>query len=268
LDLLVVGCHGGETPKHRTSGFVLTSREKGRSGGKRTIAIDAGCLTTGLTLKQQCQLDAVLVSHGHMDHLKDLATLADNRCQNAAPPLIVAGVKQTIDILKEHFFNNLLWPNFAKIPTEQNPTIVYQTLEPEQETTVAGFSVQSIMVSHTIDSCAFLVRGPDGQGAIAYSGDTGPTDRLWHVLDQAKDLRAMLMEVSFPNEQQKLATVSGHHTPQSLGPELLKLARHKEVPMLLYHIKPTFQRVVERELAKIKNGTELVVLKIGDEFAL
>lgn len=262
MDLRVVGCHGGETPKHRTSGFLLRS-------GRRTIAIDAGCLTTGLTLKEQSALDAVLVSHGHMDHMKDLSTLADNRCQNNAPPLIIAGVAQTISILKKHFFNGLLWPDFAKIPTVEQPTIVYQILEPEQVTMIAGFEVKSIMVSHTIDSCAFLVRGPDGKGgAIAYSGDTGPTDRLWEVLNEADDLRAMLMEVSFPNEQQRLATVSGHHTPATLGPELLKLKRHKDVPMLLYHIKPTFERVVERELSKIKNGTELAVLRLGDEYDL
>jgi 3',5'-cyclic-nucleotide phosphodiesterase len=261
IDLRVVGCHGGETPKHRTSGFVLRA-------GKRSVAIDAGCLTSGLTLKEQNTLDAVLVSHGHMDHLKDLATLADNRCQNGAPPLVIAGIKLTIAILKEHFFNNLLWPDFSKIPSEAQPTIVYQEIDAERPATVAGFEVTAIMVSHTIDSCAFLVRPPGGGASIAYSGDTGPTDRLWEVLNEAPDLRAMLMEVSFPNEQQRLATVSGHHTPASLGPELLKLHRHKDVPMLLYHIKPTFERTVVRELSKIKNGTELEILRIGDEFKL
>ncbi len=259
MKLTVVGCHGGETPKHRTSGFVLRS-------GKRAIAIDAGCLTSGLTLREQCALDAVLVSHGHMDHLKDLATLADNRCQNECPPLEIVGIKQTIDILKEHFFNNLLWPDFTKIPSARKPTITYRTIKAEVSTDVAGFDVRAIMVSHTIDACAFVVRG--NNRVLAYSGDTGPTDRLWEVLNATPDLSVMLMEVSFPNEQQKLATVSGHHTPQTLGPELLKLDRHRDVPMLLYHIKPVFERTVARELMKIKNGTELTILNIGDEFKL
>ncbi|MBK7402936.1 MAG: 3',5'-cyclic-nucleotide phosphodiesterase [Myxococcales bacterium] len=259
MNLTVVGCHGGETPKHRTSGFVL------RAGG-RALAIDAGCLTSGLTLKEQCSLDAVLVSHGHMDHLKDLATLADNRCQNNCPPLEIVSIKQTIDILKKHFFNGLLWPDFTKIPSARHPTITYRTLRKEQTTEVAGFEVKAIMVSHTIDACAFVVRGKGG--VLAYSGDTGPTERLWEVLNDTPDLSLMLMEISFPNEQQKLATASGHHTPQTLGPELLKLDRHREVPMLLYHIKPTFERVVSRELTKIKNGTDLQILRIGDEFKL
>ena len=109
--LRVIGCHGGETPKHRTSAFVLDER----------LAIDAGSLTSGMDLKAQCKLEAVLVSHAHLDHIRDLATLADNRVQNGCPPLMIAGVKQTIDILKKHFFNDLLWPDFATIPSRKTP---------------------------------------------------------------------------------------------------------------------------------------------------
>jgi 3',5'-cyclic-nucleotide phosphodiesterase len=261
IEMLVVGCHGGETPKHRTSGFVLKARGK-------TLAIDAGSLTSGLTLKEQNTLDGVIVSHGHMDHLRDLATLADNRCQACAPPLVIASTKVTIAILKKHFFNGLLWPDFSKIPSASHPTIVYQTLKPEVPTDVAGFEVSAIMVSHTIESAGFLVRVAGEQGAIAYSGDTGPTDRLWEVLNGATDLRALLMEVSFPNDQAKLAHVSGHHTPHSLGRELKKLKRRRELPTFAYHIKPTFERQVERELLKVKDGVDLSILRLGDEFLL
>ncbi len=108
MQLRVVGCHGGETPKHRTSAFLLDER----------IAIDAGSLTSGLDLKLQCKLEAVLVSHAHLDHIRDLATIADNRAQIGAPPLEVVGTKATLDVLKKHFFNDKLWPDFSKADLE------------------------------------------------------------------------------------------------------------------------------------------------------
>ena len=255
MELRVIGCHGGETPKHRTSAFVLDDR----------LAIDAGSLTSGMDLKAQFALEACLVSHAHLDHIRDLATIADNRAQNGCPPLVVAGTKQTIGILKKHFFNGLLWPDFTQIPDARRPTIVYLVLKPEVATVVAGFKVRAVMVSHTIETCAFIVEGKEG--SIAYSGDTGPTERLWKVLNATPNLKAMLMEVSFPNDEQKVATISGHHTPQTLGPELKKLKIVKDLRFLLYHIKPSFQARVERECARLK-GVNLTVLALGDQFLL
>ncbi|HEY2515118.1 MAG TPA: 3',5'-cyclic-nucleotide phosphodiesterase [Polyangiaceae bacterium] len=262
MDLRVVGCHGGETPRHRTSAFVLDDR----------LAIDAGSLTSGLDLPAQCALEAVLVSHAHLDHIRDLATIADNRFQRGCEPLIVAGTKPTLAVLRKHFFNGLLWPDFSKLPTAKRPAIKYLELRPEVPMKVAGYTVRAVLVSHTIETAAFVVEAPKGHGgrgggAIAYSGDTGPTERLWKVLNGTPNLRAMLMEVSFPNDQQRLATVSGHHTPATLRAELKKLEIHKDFPFLLYHIKPAFQAKVERELARIR-GLSLTVLNLGDQFIL
>ncbi len=255
MDLKVIGCHGGETPKHRTSAFILDDK----------LAIDAGSLTSGMELKAQCALEACLVSHAHLDHIRDLATIADNRLQNGCPPLIVAGTKQTLAILKKHFFNGLLWPDFTKLPTASKPTIEYLLLKPEVTTVIAGYKVRSILVSHTIECGAFIIEGKNG--SIAYSGDTGPTERLWEVLNETPKLRAMLMEVSFPNSEHKLAKVSGHHTPESLAIDMRKYKYVKELPTLLYHIKPVFERQVERECAKIK-GMNLTILNLGDHFLL
>ena len=76
------------------------------------------------------------------------------------------------------------------------------------------------------------------------------------------------MEVAFPNEQASVASLSGHHTPKSLETELRKLGTLKrDLPVLLFHIKPVFQRMVEKELARIKarNNT---ILRLGDEYVL
>ncbi len=255
MELRVVGCHGGETPKHRTSAFVVDER----------LAIDAGSLTSGLDLKAQFGLNAVLISHAHLDHIRDLATIADNRCQADCEPLQVAASRGTIRALKKHFFNNFIWPDFSEIPSKARPTIQFVELKPEKMVNIAGYDVMSVMVAHTIESAGFIVRGPDA--TLGYSGDTGPTDRLWELLSAEPNLKALLMEVSFPNREQKLATVSGHHTPKTLARDLKKMVSPKDLPALLYHIKPVFQAEVEQECAKLK-GVNLTVTGLGDQFVL
>lgn len=253
MDLKILGCHGGETPKHRTSSFLVGD----------TLAIDAGAVTSMLSLEEQRKIRSVLVSHPHMDHVRDLATMADNRCQQGGPPFEIVGTPAAIHALRAHFFNDQLWPDFSKIATPDGPTIRFREVEPEQVVDVSGYRVTPVLVSHTIETAGFVIEG-DGS-AIAYSGDTGPTERFWEVLNARDDLGALLMEVSFPNDQEKLAEVSGHHTPATLAKELGKLHAPAELPVLLYHIKPVFQAVVERELAKV-NDRNLQILQLEDQF--
>ncbi|HET9959811.1 MAG TPA: 3',5'-cyclic-nucleotide phosphodiesterase [Polyangiaceae bacterium] len=255
MDLRVIGCHGGETPRHRTSAFLVDDQ----------VAIDAGSLTAGMELDEQYRLGACLISHAHMDHVRDLAMLADNRCQAGCEPLVVAANKATIAALKKHFFNDVLWPDFSKIPSAGKPTIRFLELVPERRTAIGNYFVRAVKVNHTIDTSGFLIEGPEA--SLAYSGDTGPTDRLWELLNEARNLKALLLEVSFPNAEQKFATLSGHHTPRTLHEDLKKLAHPKDLPTLLYHMKPAHQSAIEKECAKLR-GVNLTVLNTGDQFVL
>lgn len=266
MELRVLGCHGGETPKHRTSSFLLDG----------TTAIDAGAVTSMLTLEEQYRIETVLVSHAHLDHVRDLATMADNRCQQGGHSLVVAAIPETIAVLKKHFFNDLLWPDFSKIPLRgegTQMTVVFQPIEPERPVMLSHNEVTPVLVHHTIDACGFLVRTPTG--TLGYSGDTGPTERLWELLAGRDDLRALLMEISFPSDHHRLAKVSGHHTPESLEKELGKLDRlegpghdaARHLPILLYHIKPVFEGVVERELARIAHRN-MEICRLGEQFIL
>jgi 3',5'-cyclic-nucleotide phosphodiesterase len=256
MDFKVLGCHGGETPKHQCPAFLVDGR----------VCLDAGSITNMLSLKEQQKLEAVIVSHAHIDHVRDLAMLADTRTQQGGPPLTIASTPGTIAVLKRHFFNDKLWPDFTKIPDPSNRTIVFQTLPLRKISEVCGYQVRPVPVDHTVEAAAYLVS--DGDASIAYSGDTGPTEELWEVLRSERALRALVMEVAFPNEQTRVAKLSGHHTPETLAVELHKLGAHKrDLPVLLFHIKPVFQRAVEKQLAKIRarNNT---ILQIGDEYVL
>jgi 3',5'-cyclic-nucleotide phosphodiesterase len=211
------------------------------------------------------QLDACIISHAHLDHIRDLATIADNRCQADTEPLLVGATRPTIAALKKHFFNNVIWPDFSEIPSKEAPAIKFVEMEPEKPIELAGYKIRAVQVNHTIDTAGFILEGE--RGALAYSGDTGPTDRLWELLNELPDLRALLLEVSFPDREQGLATVSGHHTPRTLIEDLKKLTTPKDVPTLLYHIKPVFQREVEQQCAKLK-GVNLAVTALDDRFVL
>jgi 3',5'-cyclic-nucleotide phosphodiesterase len=230
------------------------------------VCLDAGSVTNMLTLKEQQKVEAVLITHAHMDHVRDLAMLADTRTQQGGPPLIIASTPGTIAVLRKHFFNDKLWPDFSKIPDPSNRTIVFQKLAVNQVSKVCGYDVRPVPVDHTVEAAAFVIS--DGDSSLAYSGDTGPTDQLWEVLREERNLSALIMEVAFPNEQHRVATLSRHHTPETLAKELHKLgAAKRDLPVMLFHIKPVFERIVERELAKIRARNN-VILRIGDEYVL
>ena len=255
MQLRVLGCHGGETPKHRTSSFLVGDE----------VAIDAGAITSSLSLREQERIRSVLVSHPHMDHIRDLATLADNRCQQGGSTLDIVGVPATIEALRRHFFNDVIWPDFTQIDAKDGPTVRFVELQPNQSADVDGYQVTPVMVNHTVDTSAFIIR--QNATSIVYGGDTGPTEELWTHINALDDLQALLMEVSFPNDKADLAYKSRHLTPDTLSSELGKLTQSDELPILLYHIKPTFEARVLRELAHV-SGRNLQVLQLQDEFLL
>ncbi|MDH3200188.1 MAG: 3',5'-cyclic-nucleotide phosphodiesterase [Myxococcales bacterium] len=255
MHLRVLGCHGGETPKHRTSSFLVGD----------TLAVDAGAVTGSLSLDEQERIESILISHPHMDHIRDLATLADNRCQKGSATLEIVGVPATVQALKKHFFNDIIWPDFTRIQSKDGPAVRFVEIEPGRPTEINGFEVTPVMVNHTVDTSAFIIH--QNATSIVYSGDTGPTEELWRHVNEIDDLQALLMEVSFPNAEAELARRSRHHTPQTLEVELEKLTHRDELPVLLYHIKPVFEAQVLRELGKIR-GRNLQILQLGDEFLL
>ena len=253
MEFRVLGCHGGKTPKHRTSAFLIDD----------DIAVDAGALTGTLSLSEQQALRTVLVSHTHMDHIADLGTLVDNRCQQGGPALTIAGVQGTVDALRTHFFNDVLWPDFTKILANGMPLVRFEVVQPDQPFAVGRYNVTPVMVNHTVDTSAFVISG--NAGTIVYGGDTGPTDKLWEHVNTLTDLRALLVECSFPDAQAELARQSGHLTPATLERELGKLSHSRDVPVMLYHIKPVFESEILGQLGRLPDRN-FSVLSLKDEF--
>lgn len=252
MNLRVLGCSGGELPRHRTTCFLVDGR----------LAIDAGALTASLSLEELLEVDDIVLTHSHFDHVKDVPLLSDLLVGRRRRPVRVHASTACARTLRESVFNDELWPDFTRIPSTQTPVIEIVPFDPERPFRAGRYRVSPVPVDHPVESVGFVLS--DGKVSIAVSGDTGPTDGFWARVNAERRLKALLVELSFPNALQELADVSGHLTPRTLEGELAKLSRDG-FPVLLYHLKPAYVAELKRELASL--GLPRVrVLRRGDEF--
>lgn len=236
MKLRVLGCAGAELPGYRPPGFLLDDR----------LMLDAGTICAALDDAGQRRIRHIIVTHSHLDHIRGIPVLADNLfAGNARHSVVVAGCRETLDAIRAHLMNDILWPDFSRLPSPDAPVVRYLELAPEQETMVDGYSVTPVPVNHPVPAVGYLVR-KEGSGLI-YTGDTGPTERIWRY---ARDLTALIIEVSFPNEMESVAVESGHLTPRLLARELRKMA-NLPPRVLITHPKPLYFSDIEAELLEL-----------------
>ena len=248
MKIRVLGCSGGELPGHRTTCFLVDER----------LAVDAGALTASLDLDALLAVDDILLSHSHFDHVKDVPLLADLVVGRRTRPISVHASPECIQTLSEHVFNDRLWPDFTRIPDAEEPVIRLAPFHGPFR--VGRLHFDPIPTHHTVESTGYVVS--DDAGAFAISGDTGPTSAFWDRVNAAQGLAAVIVETSFPDRLQRLADLSGHLTPRTLAGELAKLRR--DVPVLVYHVKPACEAEVRAELAELSRPVR--ILSTGDEF--
>lgn len=251
MKLQVLGCHGGELPDCKSTCFLVDG----------VLALDAGALTSSLPLSELAKVDDILLTHSHFDHVKDLPLLSDLLVGNRDRPVRVHGSEDCIRALRENMFNNALWPDFTRIPSQRAPVFELIAFSAGSEFQIGPYRVRSVPVQHPVESCGFVISR--GKTALAISGDTGPTERLWEVLNETDGLKALLLETSFPNALQGLADISGHLTPKTLESELKKFHRNG-AQVLLYHLKPAYVAQLKAEVARLP----VRVLELGDSFDL
>lgn len=257
MKIQVLGCHGsdmllyrkGATHSCHTCGFLLDD----------TMLLDAGTVGTKLSLEAQTRIEHILLSHLHFDHIKGLPTLADNLSEQGGPPVVVAGIPEVIQGLRDHVFNNQVYPDFFKIPTVDRAVLTSQRLTCGESYRAGKFLCTPIAVNHTVPTVGFLVE--DSVSAILYSGDTFVTDELWETARRHRSLKAVFLECSYPDSLEQLAIMSKHLTPRLFAKELAKLGR-PDVTIYAYHLKPIFRDQISKELMQL-NLPNLALLEEG-----
>jgi cAMP phosphodiesterase len=237
MKLRVLGCFGGSVKGRHLSCFLLND----------SIALDAGSLTQALTLEEQTGVRHIIVSHSHLDHNCALAFFADNVYGRIEQPALVYGTPPVVASLRQHMFNDVLWPDFSRLPNNHSPTIRFQEIQEERPFTIDKLTFTPLAVNHITPTVGFLIE--DRKSSIIVTSDTGPTDRVWEVANAKKNLKAVIVEASFPNEEKARAEVSGHMTPELLKEDLLKFKRR--IRILITHVKPSHRSRVGRQLRSL-----------------
>ncbi len=254
MRLRVLGCSGGELQRHRTTCFLVDGK----------LAVDAGALTSSLPLEALADLDDIVLTHSHFDHVKDVPLVADLLVGRRRRPLRVHASRACARTLRECVFNGQLWPDFTRIPDARRPVLELRPFDPRRPFKAGRYTIAPVPVHHPVESVGLVIS--DGRASFAVSGDTGPTTRFWEKVNAARGLGALLVELSFPNALQPVADASGHLTPRTLAGELAKVERDG-FPVLLYHLKPAHVAALRRELAELALPN-VRVLRTGDAFTL
>ena len=247
-----LGVAGGELPGHGLTSFLIDDH----------LALDAGHLTAALSLEEQTRLERILLTHPHLDHVKDVAFLADNVMERRTAPVTVASTAPILEVLRMHLLNDVLWPDFTVLPSPDAPVLRLETIPEGRRVSFGAYSVHAVPMAHPVPTVGYLLQR-DGR-TLVYAGDTGPTQALWKAVDADPGVGAVIIETSFPSRMSALAELSGHLTPVMLRGELAKLGR-ADVPIYVTHVKAGYLAEVGREIAAL--GLPRVrILAPGDTF--
>ncbi len=240
---------GHATPEQRLTCFLIDE----------SVAVDAGSIALALSAEQREKVRDIIVTHPHMDHVASLPIFIDDLYPTLKTPIRVYATQEVIDLLERDIFNWNVYPRFSELKNDYGAVMEYVPIPPGEEFQVAHLTVTAVAVNHIVPTVGLVVS--DNKTTVAFSSDTYETEEFWKVINRAKHVDALLIEASFPDSMAKLAEVSRHFTPASLGRELQKLS-HNGLDILAVHIKPAYREIIINELAAL-NIPKLGVMEPG-----
>ncbi|MBM4446820.1 MAG: MBL fold metallo-hydrolase [Chloroflexi bacterium] len=238
MEVRILGAHSSEAEGQRMVSFLIDG----------ILALDAGGLTSSLSLSEQQKVRAVLLTHHHFDHSRDLVTLGANGATFLSSVDIYA-LSHTLDIVNSCLLDGKMYADFSKWPSKEKPFLRLKVIEPFQGQNIQGYDVLPVPVQHAVPSLGFQVTFKNGK-SLFYTGDTGPgLAACWqHVSPQL-----LMIEVSGINKTQDFLRSVGHLSAGLLKDELIQFRETKGyLPrVVVIHIPPQFQKEVEQEVKEI-----------------
>jgi len=237
VNIRILGAHNIESQSSRCISFLIDD----------VLAVDAGSLTSGLTFPEQRKLKAVLLTHQHYDHVRDIPALGMNFLLYEKT-IEIYSTRPVFETLSAHLLNNVLYPDFMEKPPEK-PAIQFKIIEPGRTETIAGYTVLPVPVNHAVPTVGYQITSADGK-KVFITSDTGPgLDNCWKQI--SPDL--LIIELTALNKYTDFARQSGHLTAALLRQELesFREIRGYLPHLVLVHMNPLDEKGIKTELAVV-----------------
>lgn len=245
----ILGCSGGKYRNFGPTAFQLNDK----------VLIDVGTVMRKLDMRDICALDSLLLTHMHFDHIADLPFLLQSIIEEKDGIFTVYSSEETKKELFSHIFNFSIWPNLFEI-SDKLEWKVFNHFEPFE---VSGYEITSIPVNHTVPTNGFIF--DDGKYSLGFTADTYITDDFWEMCNKKDNLRALIVDVSFPSGCEDRAKLTKHLTVALLQEELKKLKKDN-VEVYVTHIKPSDRAKVIENIKGIEKQSireRITVLEEG-----
>jgi ribonuclease BN (tRNA processing enzyme) len=251
LEARILGAHQSDAvDQHFTTILVDT-----------TLAIDAGSISSALTLDEQLRVRDVLLTHQHWDHVKDLAGFGFN-LMGAGTTATIYCTDQVRQVVSTMLLNRQYWIDFFTGPDPNQPVFTSTRVEPGVEIAVGTYRVLPIPVNHSVPTVGYQVTDPSGR-KLYYTGDNGPDcGQFWSVAEPD----VLITECTFSNVQAEEAAQHGHLCPIYLQAALeVFRARRGYIPrVILVHVNPFHQDRIRIEVDEVARRLHASI-EIGGE---
>lgn len=253
MRLRVLGAHNSEAKGIAMTSLLIDG----------VLALDAGSLSSALTLGEQAALGAVLLTHGHFDHTRDIVTVGFNQFNDPIrATLPVYGPSAALEIVQSHLLDDAFYLDMTKRPSPERPTVALHAVAAGDRLRVAGYEVLVAASDHAVPTVGYQITDTEGR-RVFYGGDSGAGGwQRWR--ETAPDL--LVMETTFSDEDEDVARRTLHLTPRLLRAELLGLKRHwGRLPrVLIVHMDPRCERDIRRQVSQMASEL-LISVRFGFE---
>ena len=254
MNIRILGAHNCESQATRCVCILIDDK----------LAIDAGGLTSSLSISDQRKLKTILLTHQHYDHIRDVPMIALSLYQHG-DSIKVYSTPDVCDTIETHLLNGKIYPRFQQIP-EAKPTVNFHSVVPYESQRIDGYGVLAIPVNHDGTTVGYQVSDVEGK-AVFYTADSGPgLIDCWKYLSP----QLLVIDVTVPNRYREFAATAGHLTPGLLQDELIKFRQVKGyLPRIIaVHMDPALEKEIGEEIQVVSEAINTPITVAHEDMQL